>query len=293
MIAITGSAGFLGQLAREECEALGFRVLGIDLPTPRCQGAPGVSGDKVADSSKVDKACDLGSSEANVTGLLEGCKTLVHLAADGRPSASFLDEVLPNNISATYRILEEARRAGVKRVIFASSNHAQHGETMAGGNAGAMDWARLDSLGGPASIRTSDPLERAGPDSFYGVSKICGEALGSLYARAWGAFEFVALRIGWCFYERSTALRGGKSEGYLRAMWLSKRDFRGFLRGALQANLEEHRGFLVAYAVSRNGRRPFDIESSVKALGYDPVDDAEEHFREEEGHEDKRRRTSP
>lgn len=61
-------------------------------------------------------------------------------------------------------------------------------------------------------------------------------------------------------------------------MWLSARDFRGFLRGALAADLAPHRGFLVAYAVSRNGRRLFDLEDSVKALGYSPEDDAEEHF---------------
>merc|ERR1719382_1995963 len=103
---------------------------------------------------------------------------------------------MPNNIVATYNVLEAARRAGVRRVVFASSNHTQHGETMARGSPGGMDLARLEALGGPASVSASDSLSRVGPDSFYAVSKLCGESLGYLYSRVFGASEFVALRIG-------------------------------------------------------------------------------------------------
>ncbi|CAE8630257.1 unnamed protein product, partial [Polarella glacialis] len=130
----------------------------------------------------------------------------------------------------------------------------------------------------PASIRISDPLGRAGPDSFYGVSKVCGEAMGYLYSRVQKSFDFVALRIGWCLYDEPTALRGTDCEDYLRSMWLSQRDFRGFLRAALLADLADRQGFVLAYAVSRNGRRVFDLEESMQSLGYDPVDDAEEYF---------------
>jgi len=244
-----------------------------------CQGGPGIPGARVVDQTKIDKPCDLTDPDG-ITGILECCDTLVHLAADGRPSADFLKDVLPNNITATYHILEEARRAGVKRVVFASTNHTQHGETMANGSPGCMDWSRLDALGGPASLRASDPLAKAGPDSFYGVSKMCGEAIGYLYARVFSAFEFVALRIGWCLYDDPTALVGTENEDYLRAMWLSRRDFCGFLTGALTADLGQCRGFLVAYAISRNGRRPFDIEDSLMSLGYSPKDDAEKYFGE-------------
>lgn len=125
-------------------------------------------------------------------------------------------------------------------------------------------------------------LSRVGPDSFYAVSKLCGEAFGSLYARVYGAFDFVALRIGWCLYDDPRDLQGTGCGDYLRAMWLSRRDFRGFLRGALQCGFKNtddlRRGFAMAYAVSRNGRRLFDLEESVATLGYDPVDDAETFF---------------
>ncbi|CAJ1459386.1 unnamed protein product [Effrenium voratum] len=227
-VAITGAGGFLGQLARRECEELGFEVLGLDLALPKCQGGPRIAGASVANSAKVDKVTDDLSKEGALAGVLEGCDFVVHLAADGRPSADFISEVMPSNIQATYRVLEEAQRAKVRRVIFASTNHTQHGATMQlGSHAGSMDWGRLAALGGPQALRIADPLSRAGPDSFYAVSKLCGEALGYLYARVHCSFEFVALRIGWCLYEKPTDLAGNECEDYLRAVFLSHRDFRG------------------------------------------------------------------
>ncbi|CAK9103873.1 L-arabinose 1-dehydrogenase (NAD(P)(+)) (L-AraDH) [Durusdinium trenchii] len=217
-IAITGAGGFLGQLARAECEELGFEVLGIDLASPRCQGGPRKAGSGVANVSKVDVALDM-SQEGALVGVLEGCTEVIHLAADGRPSADFISEVLPSNIKATYHLLQEAERAKVKRVIFASTNHTQHGATMAlGGHCGTMSWERLQAVGGPASIALGDSLSRAGPDSFYAVSKLTGEAMGYLYSRVHQSFEFVALRIGWCLYDKPTDLQGDACEDYLRCM---------------------------------------------------------------------------
>ena len=59
-------------------------------------------------------------------GIFEGCSHVIHLAAQGSPGASF-EEVLSANVVATYNVLEEAKRANVKRVVFASTNHTQHG----------------------------------------------------------------------------------------------------------------------------------------------------------------------
>lgn len=278
-VAITGAGGFLGQLARAECEALGYEVRGIDLAQPKCQGGPRVAAACVADSSKVDVVIEDMSCEGSMTGVLEGCQSVIHLAADGRPSADFMADVLPSNIQATFHLLKEAERAKVKRVIFASTNHAQHGATM-GDHPGRMSWTKLQQLGGAASIRLSDPLGRTGPDSFYAVSKVFGEALGYLFSRVHQSFEFVALRIGWCLYEKPTDLKGDECEDYLRCMFLSQRDFKGFLRAALQRDLARHQGFLIAYAVSRNGLRSFDLQETIETLGYHPVDDAEDYYTE-------------
>jgi len=201
----------------------------------------------------------------------------VHLAAYGSPHSRFIDQVLPTNIIGLYHVFEEAKRAGVKRVIFASSNHTQFGGAM-GDKPDVLDPAKLAALGGLGTVRESDPLTRAGPDSYYAVSKLYGEALGYLYSRVHHDFDFVALRIGWCLYDDPTALKGHQCEDYLRCMWLSERDFRGFMRGALTVDLTAEHGFVVAYAVGPNGRRLFDLRESTRLLGYSPVDDAEAHF---------------
>mmetsp|Transcript_20204 Transcript_20204/g.53348 ORF Transcript_20204/g.53348 Transcript_20204/m.53348 type:complete len:509 (-) Transcript_20204:33-1559(-) len=142
-----------------------------------------------------------------------------------------------------------------------------------GGSSG-VDHGRLGQLGGPGSVKLGDPMWRTGPDSFYGVSKLTGEALGYLYARVQSDFEFVALRIGWCLYDSVDHLKGSNLDDYHRAMWLSRRDFKGFLRHAMSCDLsgEPHRKYLVAYAVSRNRGRLFDLKESTRALGYEPLD---------------------
>jgi len=273
-VAITGVAGFLGQLARQECEAMGFTVVGFDLPNPKCQGGPGLHGSQVASAGKkADFEIDLGKADSvTLSEKFSGCSHVIHLAADGRPSADFVKDVMPNNILATFNVLEAAKLAAVPRVIFASSNHVQHGETM--GGASGMDWERLEAMGGPANVTLGTPLSVAGPDSYYGISKLTGEALGSYFARVQKAFEFVALRIGWCLYDSAEKLNGTSNEDYLKAMYLSHRDFRGFLHGSMVADIagEPFNKFVVAYAVSNNSNRLFDLDESIRILGYTPQD---------------------
>ena len=61
-------------------------------------------------------------------------------------------------------------------------------------------------------------------------------------------------------------------------MWLSRRDAQGFFLAALRADLDQEDPFLVSYALSKNGRRPFDLTTAIEKLGYSPLDDAEDHF---------------
>ena len=54
--------------------------------------------------------------------LLKGVDVLIHMAGTGveRP----LPEIIENNLLALHEVYEGARRHGVKRILFASSNHA-------------------------------------------------------------------------------------------------------------------------------------------------------------------------
>ena len=196
---------------------------------------------------------------------LEGFTHVVHLAGVGSPDASF-EEVLQGNVVATQKVLEAAKRSGtVRRVVLASTNHVQTGATMVGGAPGTLAEDPYRAL-----VTLDDPVD---PDSFYATSKIQVEAMGALYGKTWRCFDVVALRIGWGLYDDPTELCGTQYEAYLRAMWLSRRDWVGFATAALTAPIDDtYHGYIVAHAVSNNPTNIFDIEESTRLLGYTPQD---------------------
>ena len=84
------------------------------------------------------------------------------------------DQIRTANIEGCYNLFEAARRKGVKRIVFASSDHA------------VGFYPRTTHIGTNVTPR---------PDSRYGVSKVFGEALGSLYAEKHG-LGVTRMRIG-------------------------------------------------------------------------------------------------
>jgi uronate dehydrogenase len=169
---------------------------------------------------------------------LAGAQAVVHLAAI--PDEDDFERILEANLVATYNVFEAARRQGVRRIVFASSNHA-------------TGMYRCDERVGP-----DDPPR---PDTLYGVSKVFGEALGRLYADKHG-LEVVCVRIG-SFKERPTQLRD-------LHMWLSHRDAIELFRCCLLADTR----FSIVYGVSANERSWWDNPEAAR-LGYRPRDDAE------------------
>ena len=102
----------------------------------------------------------------------EGVEKVVHLGAIS--SEAGFEDILDHNIRTTYNVYEAARRQGARRVVFASSNHA------------IGMYPRSQRIGADEPVR---------PDTYYGVSKAFGEALGRLYADKWG-LEIACIRIG-------------------------------------------------------------------------------------------------
>ena len=116
--------------------------------------------------------------------------------------------------------------------------------------------------------------DRPNPDSLYAVSKLFGENIGKLYSERFG-IEFVGLRIGWIVPENTPlVMQGTPAEDYLRAMFLSHRDCVAAHRRALEVETK----YTLAYVVSSNGRRVFDLEETQAELGWAPEDDAETFF---------------
>jgi uronate dehydrogenase len=184
---------------------------------------------------------DLRDPEALATAM-DGVDAVVHLA--GIPQEASFPDILAANIDGSYRLYEAARVAGVRRVVYASSNHA-------------VGFTERPVDGGTLPVETPQR-----PDTYYGLSKCFGENLASLYADRHG-IETVSLRIGSCEAEPSTVRH--------LATWLSPGDCARLVHAALTAPLAGH---TVVYGISANTRAWWDL-APARALGYQPQDDAE------------------
>jgi nucleoside-diphosphate-sugar epimerase len=103
-VGITGANGRVGRVLvdglKDACDVRAFSRREVDFPTT---------------------VVDLHNLEA-ATHAFEGLDALIHLAADPSPGSGW-DSVLENNIDMTYQVYEGCRIAGVRRVVFASTNH--------------------------------------------------------------------------------------------------------------------------------------------------------------------------
>jgi dTDP-4-dehydrorhamnose reductase len=174
--------------------------------------------------------------------MVGGVDAIVHLAGEPSPGAAW-EEVRGANIDGTYNVFEAARRAGVPKIVFATTNHVM----------GMYDRDRA------WPIRPDQPIR---PDSYYGVSKAFGEALARYYVDDFG-LAIVCLRIGW-------VLERPHNEAALR-MWLSPADLAQLVRLSIETPVR----FGLYYGVSNNTRLKWDIENVRRELGYAPADDSE------------------
>ena len=228
---LTGAAGTLGRHLAPGLLPLAERLVVSDLPLPLAQAALPPSAQALA--------CDLADAAA-VWRLLAGVQAIVHMG--GISVEGPWEPILRANICGLHNLYEAARRQGVKRVVFASSNHV------------TGCYPRTQT------VRAQDPPR---PDGNYGLSKVFGESIARLYWDRFG-IETVCLRIG-------TAEPEPQNRRAL-ATWLSPRDLLRLVTCALTA---PEVGFLVAYGISANTRRFYDTEAAWQRLGYLPQDNAE------------------
>ena len=228
IVLVTGAAGRIGGMLRPRLASPG-RVLRL-LDVAELTAGPGEEAVR-ADVTDLDA----------MTAACSDVSAVIHLA--GISGEAPWEQIAAANIHGTYVAFEAARRAGVGRVIFASSNHA----------AGFTPRAEF-----PAA-----DYAFPAPDTYYGVSKVTGEALAYLYHRRYG-LDAICVRILTCA-DRPRTVRS-------LSTWLSPDDAGRLFGACLTA---DRPGFRVVYGVSRNTRGGWASLAEAKSLGFEPRDDAE------------------
>lgn len=224
---LTGAKGYLGGQMRPRLKAYCDT---LRLSHRDEMGAAG-AGEEIMIASLEDKAAMLA--------LLDGVDAVVHLG--GVSTEQPWDLILAGNVVGMVNLYESARKNGVKRIVFASSNHV-------------TGFYRQDEVVGP-----KDPPR---PDGFYGLSKAFGENLAQLYWDRW-QIETVSVRIG-------SSLPEPKDRRML-ATWMSLDDCERLLVAALSAPVVGHS---IIYGVSDNNTTWWD-NTSASHVGYRPRDSSE------------------
>ena len=253
-VLVTGMAGQIGGIIRRELgeryELSGIDRVGVD-------GTPTT----VADIANLNE----------IIPAFERIDAVVHLGADPSPRASW-ESVLSSNIVGTRNVYEAAQLSGVKRIVFASSNHAVGNYPLRQDPYKAIYDGRLGEVRRPFPPLTTDLLR---PDSYYGVSKAFGESLGSYFHDEYG-MSVICLRIGWVMTPDDPSF----SPAAL-SLWLSHRDAAQLLQKSIDAPLSV--GFAIVNGESDNTLSIWDIESTRRILGYEPEDGAGEDWTERPG----------
>jgi nucleoside-diphosphate-sugar epimerase len=247
-ILITGASGNLGSKLRQHLQGR-YPLRLLDL--------------KPNDDEAIHQA-DLGVWDEAWTSLFRGVDTVVHLAANPSSHQSWADVVGPN-IDAVVNVLTAAVQTGVRRVVYASSNHAM---------GGYKDISQPEKLTTdiPALPGTHYTVTGKSYDSTpYGSAKLMGERIGKCYADIYG-LSFIAVRIGWV--RRGQNYPGDippEWEDWFHLMWLSNRDYCHLMERCIEADPSIR--FAVVNGMSANTGMRWDIEFAHSLLGYEPLDD--------------------
>jgi len=190
--------------------------------------------------------CDV-TSPTEVHAAMQGVDAVVHLAIHPGREGEYEDDEfnqrrLDVNVKGTWNVLEAARRAGVRRVVFTSSLMVVWGYP-------PPEWVASDAPARPVGT--------------YAQTKHLGEILCANVAAADGAPSIVCLRIAKPVDLDDPSMRARP----IRPQWIAFPDLIQAYRSALVAGLER---FEIVTIVGESSRRRWDLSKAERILGYRP-----------------------
>lgn len=226
-ILLTGAAGGLGKALRDRLKA-NCDVLRLSDKSDLGRAQPG---EEIV-------LADLANG-AEVDAMVAGCDAIVHLG--GISVEAPFEAIMQANILGVYHLYEAARKHGVKRIVFASSNHV---------------------TGFYKQSETINADHPARPDSYYGVSKAFGEDFSRFYFDRYG-IETACVRIGSSFPE--------PRDRRMLATWLSYDDLHRLIVACLSTPVLGHS---IIFGMSDNAVTWWD-NSRARHVGYVPQDSSD------------------
>ncbi|CAJ0786571.1 Uronate dehydrogenase [Ralstonia condita] len=287
-VLVTGVAGNLGRKVVEALASTSWcaSIIGVDWVPQNVAFSP------QAEARFQWVVADLTQANGAWTELLDSVDAVIHLAAiHSTPDATW--EQALASYGMTLNVLEAAATRGVRRLVFASSNHAMGAykdQPLAGTIGPGKLVAELDPAPG---TRWHNGIEEV-HSLAYGTSKAMGERLCQAVAQVSnGRLSIVSLRIGWALPDENdpndinhsgtadTPVPGELPDEashialrWFRNMWLSNEDLRRLFLSAITADPASWPApAIVVNGVSNNTGMDWGLETGRRLIGYDPQDD--------------------
>jgi nucleoside-diphosphate-sugar epimerase len=244
-VAVTGSSGKLGRHVVRDLQDHGYRVVALDrVPDPGSPAAAAVRVD-LADHGQVLEAL------TGVDGRHDGVDAVVHLAAIPAPGLATNATTFANNITATYNVFAAARTAGIRNIVWASS------ETVLG--------LPFDT---PPPYIPVDEEYPVRPESTYSLVKSLEEEMARHFTRWVPDLKMIGLRFSNVMdpgdyarfpgFDADPALRRWNLWGYIDG-----RDGAQAVRLALEHQATGVDVFVIANADTVMSRRSADLAAEV------------------------------
>jgi nucleoside-diphosphate-sugar epimerase len=229
-VLVTGGSGKLGRAVLKDLVAHGYDVLNLDQVAPPEAVCPTVRID-LTNFGEVSSAILGGIDERG--GPFDA---VVHLAAIPAPGLAANARTFANNVPSTYNVFEASRLAGIKTVVFASS------ETVLG--------LPFDT---PPPYAPVDEEYYPRPESAYSLGKLLDETMAAQYCRWDPDLRMVGLRFSNVMYpedykrfpdfDNDARHRKWNLWGYIDA-----RDGAQAVRRSIEADFKGFEAFIIANA---------------------------------------------